>query len=143
VKPADQGRTLQCFGHVSRWSADPSDGTGIFRHLAIERSDGALILVVARGEGAEHGAEKTAAWLLDREGGFTAFSEALLSTQYDKAGRHTRAGLELWPDEEEVPPMRAAGTRLGGTDADGLSAAFLRCSSEGSEGLGSYLIGRG
>jgi hypothetical protein len=144
VRPAGQRRTLRCFGHLSSWPHDPSAGTGTFRHLAIERSDGSLLLAIARGEDAEgHGAERSAAWLLDREGGFMSFGEALLSTQYDGDGAHTRAGLELWP-EEEAPPMRAAGVRLGGTDGDGgLSAALLRCSSEGSEGLGSYVIRRG
>ena len=42
-----------------------------------------------------------------------AYPEAFLSTQYDPSGRQTRAGLELWGGEEDAPPMRAAGTRLG------------------------------
>ena len=143
VKPAGQRRTLQCFGHLSSWAEDPSEGAGAFRHLAIERSDGALLLVVTRGEGSDHGTEQTAAWLLDGEGGIMTFGEALLSTQYDKDGRHVRAGIELWPGGDEAPPMRAAGTRLGGTEGGGsLSAALLRCSSEGSEGLGSYVVKR-
>jgi hypothetical protein len=103
-----------------------------------------MVLVVARGEGDEHGSEEIAGWLLDREGGFISFDETLLSTQYDKEGRHTRAGLELWPDGDEAPPLRAAGTRIGGTGAEGgLAAALFRCSTEGSEGLGGYLIKRG
>jgi len=143
VKPAGENRTLRCFGHLSGWAEDPSAAPGAFRHLAVERSDGSLLLVVARGEGADHGAEQSAAWLLDGEGMVSAFGEALLSTQYDKDGRVTRAGLELRPEGDETPPMRAAGIRLGGSEADGLSAALLRCSTEGSEGLGGYLIKRG
>ena len=144
VEPAGQSRTLSCFGHMSSWAEDPSAGAGTFRHLAIERSDGSLLLLVARGDGGGHGAEEAAAWLLDREGGFITFGEALLSTQYDKDRRQARAGLELWPEGDEAPPMRAAGTRLGGTEGDGaISAALFRCSSEGSEGLGGYLIRRG
>jgi hypothetical protein len=145
VKPAGQGRTLRCFGHLSSWGEDPSAGAGAFRHLTIERSDGSLLLVVARGEGgAAHGDERTAAWLLDAEGGVSGFGEALLSTQYDKDSRPIRAGLELWPEGDGMPPMRAAGTRLGGTDgADGICAALLRCSTEGSDGIGSYVVRRG
>ncbi len=145
VKPAGKGRALRCFGHLSSWAEDPSAGAGAFRHLAIERSDGSLLLVIARGEGGSpHGAEQTAAWLLDGEGMVSDFGEVLLSTQYDKDGQPTRAGLELWPGGDEMPPMRAAGTRLGGTNGNGgLSAALLRCSTEGSDGLGGYLVKRG
>lgn len=136
-------RNLRCFGHLSSWDQDPSNGAGAFRHLAIERPDGSLLLVTTRGEtGTEHGDEETASWLLDSEGGFSAFGEALLSTQYDSEGRATRAGLELWPAGEEAPPMRAAGTRLGGSDGGGLTASLLSCSTEGNRGLGSYLIRR-
>jgi len=143
VKPAGQDRTLRCFGHLSSWAEDPA-GDGTFRHLALERSDGSVLLVVARGDGGTpHGAERTAGWLLDREGGVSVFGEALLSTQYDEDGRPTRVGLELWREGDEMPPMRAAGTRLGGTEGGGLSATVLRCSSEGSDGLGSYLVRRG
>jgi hypothetical protein len=143
LKPAGEDRTLQCFGHLSRWEQNPVGEEATFRHLAIESSDGFLLLVVALGErGADHGAEEIAAWRLDPEGGVMTFTEALLSTQYDREGRHTRTGLELWPGEGEAPPMRAAGTRLGGGSAGDIGAALLRCSTEGSEGLGSYLVRR-
>jgi hypothetical protein len=146
VRFVDWGRTFQCAGHLSSWAADPLDGAGRFRHLAIEGPGGSLLLLCARGEAGEenHGAEDVGAWLLDPEGGLSAFDEALLSTQFDDAGRQTRAGLELWPAGEDqsvrAAAVRAAGTRLGGLEEGNVSAALMRCSTEGTEGLGSYLI---
>lgn len=141
------GRTIECPGHVTRWGADPTDGAGVLRHLTVPAPDGALLVVLSRGDaGADsHGAEGSEAWLLDPEGGARHYPEAFLSTQYDPGGRQSRAGLELWGAEEEAPPMRAAGTRLGDAPgpAGGVTAALLRTSAEGSPGLGSYLIWRG
>ena len=142
-----EDRTIECAGHLTRWGADPTDGAGVLRHLALQAADGGLLIVLARGEaGVEsHDSESSAAWLLDSEGGASAYPEAFLSTQYDPSGRQTRAGLELWGGEEDAPPMRAAGTRLGAAPdpAGGVTAALLRTSAEGTPGLGSYLIWRG
>ena len=141
------GRTVQCPGHLSAWEKDPLEGAGTFRHLAIEAQDGSLMLVLALGlPGAEgHGDEETEAWTLDAEGSATAFGEALLSTQYDGAGSPTRLGLELWPQGEEqtvrAAATRPSATRIGGTD-DGLSAALFRTHTDGTEGIGSYLVWR-
>jgi hypothetical protein len=151
VRSKARGRTFQCPGHLSRWADDPLEGAGRFRHLTVEGAEGSLLLVCSRGDpGAEnHGDEEAAAWLLKPEGGAVTFGEALLSTQYDGAGRPTRAGLELWPEGEEqttrAAATRAAGTRLGGTEPadEGVTAALLSCSTEGAEGLGGYLIWRG
>ena len=140
-------RTLECPGHLTRWAADPTDGAGVLRHLALQAPEGGLLVVLTRGDaGAEsHGAESSSALLLDPEGGASSYSEAFLSTQYDPGGRQSRAGLELWGAEDGAPPMRAAGTRLGDAPeaAGGVTAALLRTSAEGTPGLGSYLIWRG
>jgi hypothetical protein len=151
IRSRGWGRTLQCPGHLSRWAADPLGGAGRFRHLAVEAAERSLLLLCSLGAPGDesHGEEEAAAWLLEPEGGAVTFGEALLSTQYDEAGRQTRAGLELWPEGEEqtarAAATRAAGTRLGGTEpADpGMTAALLRFSTEGADGLGSYLIWRG
>jgi hypothetical protein len=151
VRSKGKGRTVQCPGHLSRWAADPLAGAGRFRHLAVEGAEGSLVLLCSRGaEGAEsHADEESAAWLLDREGAVSPFDEALLSTQYRNGEAPTRIGLELWPAGEDqsvrAAAMRAAGTRLGGTEpADtGITATLLRCSTEGTAGLGGYLIWRG
>jgi len=151
VRSNGWGRTFQCPGHLSRWASDPLEGTGRFRHLAVDAAEGSLLLLCSGGAPGidDHGEEEAAAWLLDSEGGITAFGEALLSSQYDDAGRPTRIGVELWPEGEEqtarAGATRAAGTRLGGTEAasPGVTAALFRCSTEGTEGLGRYLIWRG
>jgi hypothetical protein len=151
VRSKGWGRTFQCPGHLSRWAADPLAGPGRFRHLAVEAAEGSLVLLCSLGapRAENHGDEESAAWLLDGEGGLSPFEEALLSTQYRDGGAPTRIGLELWPAGEDqsvrAAALRAAGTRLGGTDpADkGVTATLLRCSTAGSEGLGGYLIWRG
>ena len=116
------------------------------RHLVIPApNDGLLVFSARRDPGADdHSAERGLAWRLDPEGHASPFAEALLSTQYDDAGRQTRAGLELWPGESDSPPHRAAGVVLGGQVANGerVSAALLHSSAEGTTGLGSYLIWR-
>ena len=62
----------------------------------------------------DHGDETVAAWLLDPEGGVSPFGEALLSTQYDDAAGSRRArASSCGRQEDDAPPMRAAGTRLG------------------------------
>jgi hypothetical protein len=148
VRSEGGGRALECFGQLSRWAGVPLEGAGIFRHLAVEGADGSLLVLTARGGPGTvaHGDEQAAAWLIDEDGQASSFAEALLSTQYDDQGRHTRVGLELWPSaDEEARPTRAAGTRIGGTEApaSGVAAALFRCSAEGAESLGSYLIWRG
>ena len=68
VDRKDGSQSFQCPGQISRWSADPLEGAGTFRHLAIDAGDQSLIVVESRGEpGAEHGEERTAAWLVQGE----------------------------------------------------------------------------
>jgi hypothetical protein len=151
VRSKGLGRTVQGAGHLTRWDTDPLAGAGRFRHLAVEAAEGSLVLFSARSApGAEnHGDEEVAAWLLDSEGGVSSFDEALLSNQYANGVVPTRIGLELWPAGEDhsvrAAALRGAGTRLGGTEdaEEGVTATLLRCSTEGAEGLGAYLIWRG
>ncbi|MGZ8667436.1 MAG: hypothetical protein ACXWZM_10050 [Solirubrobacterales bacterium] len=142
----DNGRTLQAAGHLTRWRGSPFGNAALLRHLAVPAADGSVLIVVGTGAGGTpHGEESTSAWLIDAQGSASPYPEALLSTQYDEAGLQSRAGLELWSADEEAPPMRAAGTRLGDPPEPrhGVSAALLRSSAEGTPGLGSYLIWRG
>jgi hypothetical protein len=137
-------RRLDCDGYLARWEADPTEGASIFRFLALpgpERS--LLVAAAARPEGAAtHGDEGVAAWRLDPEGETSAFGEALLSTQYDGDGVQVRAGLELWPHDPESPPLRAAGKLLHRTvvTVGPVTAATLHTSTEGTDGIGDYLI---
>ena len=139
-------RTIDCLGHLTRWSTDPTDGAELVRHLAFPGPAGALLVLAARREagGENQDAERVLAWQLDPEGQARPFGEALLSTQYDEAEVQTRAGLELWPQEGEAPPLRAAGTVQEGQVVNGerVTAALLHSSAEGTPGIGSYLIWR-
>lgn len=131
-------------GVLTRWAEDPTDGAELVRHLAIPASDGGTIVLIAtreRGAG-DHAAERTAAWLVGRDGRAVPFSESLLSTQYDGDGLQTRVGLELWPADPEAPAMRAAATALGAAGVGDVSAAIMRSSAEGAAGLGAYLVWR-
>ena len=68
VDRKDGSQSFQCSGQISRWSADPLEGAGTFRHLAIDAGDQSLLVVESRGEpGAEHGEERTRAWLIQGE----------------------------------------------------------------------------
>ena len=146
VDRKDGSQSFQCPGQISRWSADPLEGTGTFRHLAIDAGDQSLIVVESRGEpGAEHGEERTDAWLVQGEDE-SSFEDAFVSTQYDGEGNPSRLGLELWPEEAERA-SRAAATRVaasseGGIGREGVWAGFFRCQTDGILGLGSYLLWR-
>jgi hypothetical protein len=137
------GGTLSCPGHATKWSSNPLEGAGVFRHLAIEAAEGALLIVTARGEPGEkgHAAEETSGWLIDNTGALGEFEETLISTQYDGEGRPTRFGLELWPGDE-APPTRVTASLLGGAEAGGSWAGLFRSHTDGAEGLGAYLLWR-
>jgi hypothetical protein len=127
--------------------ADPGD-VALTRSIAVAFSDGGILaLRAARPRGAsDHGEEESTAAIADAEGEVTQVREPLLSTQYDAAGRHVRANLELWPeqDEEAHPPLRAAGSIICGTSlAVGerrLDLAFFRWAMDGRPGLGRYEV---
>ena len=139
-------RTFQCAGQISRWGAEPFEGAGTFRHLAIDAGDESLLVAEARGEpGADHGEERTGAWLIRGEDE-SRFEDAFISTQYDGEGHPTRFGLELWPEEAErasrAAATRVAASSLGHVKVGGASAGLFRCQTDGVLGLGSYLLWR-
>lgn len=118
------------------------------RSIGVVFSDGGLLALTATmpAGGRAHGDEEVAAVLCDPDGGPLTFEEALLSTEYGEDGVQRRATLELWPDTEEMRPLRGAGTlinsvclRRQGIDSE---IAFFRWSVEGREGLGTYEVSR-
>jgi hypothetical protein len=118
------------------------------RSIGIVFSDGGLLALTASlpEGGREHGHEETTAVLCDADGAPATFEEALLSTEYGEDGVQRRATLELWPDLDEMRPLRGAGTlinsvcvRRQGVDSQ---IAFFRWLVEGREGLGTYEIAR-
>jgi len=118
------------------------------RSIGIVFADGGLLALTATlSDGAEgHGEEEVAAVLCDPDGAPVQFEEALLSTEYGEDGVQRRASLELWPDVEDMRPVRGAGTlissvRVRRQDLDS-EIAFFRWSVEGREGLGTYEVAR-
>jgi hypothetical protein len=146
VGPKDGSESVQCPGQISRWGADPLEGAGTFRHLAIDAGDESLLVVVAHGEpGREHGDERTASWRIRGEEE-TRFEDTFVSSQYGAEGDPTRFGLELWPEEAERT-SRAAATRvaaspIGGVRVGDAWAGLFRCQTDGILGMGSYLLWR-
>jgi len=142
-------RRIACIGVRSdaATEADPQE-VALTRSIAVAFGDGGLLAArAARPAGAtEHGDEEILAALADSDGAVTQIREALLSTQYDEGGRHVRATLELWPEQEADPrpPSRAAGSIVCGTSlALGdrrLDIAFFRWSMDGRPGLGRYEV---
>ncbi len=137
---------LRCEGQISRWGGDPLEGTGTFRHLAIDAGGESLLVTESRGDpGREHGHERSAAWQIRGEDE-SRFEEAFISTQYDSSDEPTRFGLELWPEEAEhtsrAAATRVAASSLGGVRIGGAWAGLFRCQTDGILGMGSYLLWR-
>jgi hypothetical protein len=123
-------------------------GQIVRRSIGIVFDDGGLLALTSHAPpGAEgHGEEEVAAVLCDPDGAPLSFEESLLSTEYGEDGVQRRATLELWPDVEEMRPLRGAGAlissvcvRRQGIDSQ---IAFFRWSVEGREGLGPYEVAR-
>jgi hypothetical protein len=148
VRSADGAQTIACSGYIARWSANPIEGGAVLRHLAIERGDESFLIASALGRpGSEgHGDEHAAGWLLEGENA-TLFEETLISTQYDASGRHTRLGLELWPQDADqssrAAAVRVSGSSLGVVESGKTAAGLFSCHVDGTEGFGSYLLWRG
>lgn len=123
-------------------------GQIVRRSIGIVFSDGGLLALTASlPNGARgHGDEEVAAVLCDPDGAPLQFEESLLSTEYGEDGVQRRATLELWPDVEEMRPLRGAGTLISSVNVrrEGLESeiAFFRWSVEGREGLGTYEVAR-
>ena len=124
------------------------EGQIVRRSIGIVFSDGGLLaLSTSLPAGAEgHGEEEVAAVLCDPDGAPLRFEESLLSTEYGADGVQRRATLELWPDVDEMRPLRGAGTLINSVSVhrQGLDSqiAFFRWTVEGREGLGTYEVAR-
>lgn len=123
-------------------------GRIVRRSIGIVFADGGLLALTSTlPDGAEgHGEEEIAAVLCDPDGAPVQFEEALLSTEYGEDGVQRRASLELWPEVEDMRPVRGAGTLISSVRVrrQGLDSeiAFFRWSVEGREGLGTYEVAR-
>lgn len=123
-------------------------GKVVRRSIGVVFDDGGLLALTSTlpaGAGA-HGEEEVTAVLCDPDGAPLTFEEALLSTEYGEDGVQRRASLELWPDVEDMRPVRGAGTLISSVNVrrQGIDSqiAFFRWSVEGREGLGTYEVAR-
>jgi hypothetical protein len=118
------------------------------RSIGIVFADGGLLALsaVRPPSSGGHGEEAVSAVLCDPDGAPVEVAEALLSTEYGSDGVQRRATLELWVDEEEVHPLRGAGSLISAARVqhEGLTAdlAFFRWALEDREGLGHYEVVR-
>jgi hypothetical protein len=147
VRSAGGNQTFTCSGYIARWSANPVEGAGTFRQLAIERGGESFLIATSLGQpGSQgHGEERTSGWLLEGESA-TPFEESLISSQYDESGKPTRLGLELWAEDADhssrAAAIRVSGSSLGVVTSGATGAGFFRCHVDGTEGFGSYLLWR-
>ncbi len=123
-------------------------GQIVRRSIGIVFPDGGLLALTSNlPQGATaHGDEEVTAVLCDSDAAPLTFEEALLSTEYGEDGVQRRATLELWPDVEDMRPVRGAGSLISSVkvrhhELDS-QIAFFRWSVEGREGLGTYEVAR-
>lgn len=124
----------------------PAAGFDAIRTIWAATEKGDLLLVVAvRPEGAaSHEDELIGAARLIPGAEPYGYDEPLLSTEYDAAGVHRRATLELWAGAEEHAPERGGGLRVRGTALDApagrLEAARFSWRLDGRAAIGAYEI---
>ncbi len=109
--------------------------------------DRAIALETTLPRGARgHDAGAIAAMLLEESPEESVSAQAVadprLSTTFDRDGRALRAGVELWLEDEDELPRRAAGEALCATTLElgdrQLECAFFAWRMEGREGVGRY-----
>lgn len=138
---------LDCRGVLHRKGDEDPAAAGLTRDATIILADGGLICVTSSAPGGDvnHGDEETIA-AITHPGGYIAFDEVLLSTEYDSAGRQRRATLELWPATDEVAALHGAGSVVTGCTAKiggkTVNTALFRWSLDGHLGLGRYEVTR-
>lgn len=124
----------------------PAAGSSLLRTAWAAGVKGDLTVLLAMRSDAvdQHGEEVVGAARMIPDAEPYGYVEPLLSTEYDGAGNHVRATLELWVDGDDHPPERGAGLRIAGSSDDGpggaLSAARFGWSIGGNQAIGAYEI---
>lgn len=124
-----------------------------WKRIALSRSvsawlapDRGVTLAAVRPARAQtHADEAVTAWVVhpgDDAPVAELVADPRLSTLYDGEGRQRRAGLELWPEGDDVYPRRAAGEVVCGTSLElgalRLDSSFFSWRMDGAEGVGRY-----
>lgn len=130
-------------GHL--WGAPDWRELELTRSLAVWLGGGdGVTLVAARARGAAGHDEETVWAALLTGGEPRPVADPRVSTTYDGDGHQRRAGLELWPGEDDAYPERVAGEVLCGSTLDlgplRLDVAFFTWHAEGRDGVGRYDI---
>src|SRR4051794_6325219 len=119
-------------------------GNVVRRSIGIVFSDGGLLALTSElpEDGAGIDDEEVTAALCELDGVPLTFEESLLSTEYGEDGVQRRVTLELWPDVEEMRPLRGAGSlissiRVPRHELDS-RVAFFRWSVGGGGGRGTH-----
>jgi hypothetical protein len=118
------------------------------RSIGIVFSDGGLLALTSHlpADGGGIDEEEVTAVFCEAGGPPLTFEETLLSTEYGEDGVQRRVTLELWPDLEQMRPLRGAGSLINSVNVrrQNLDSriAFFRWSVEGREGLGTYEVAR-
>jgi hypothetical protein len=126
------------------WELPDSGYSALRTAWAITAQSDLLVLIAIRPEDSrDHGEELVgAARIMAREEPY-GYAEPLLSTEYDEAGTHTRATLELWAEGAERAE-RGGGLRVCGgglsTEAGRLEAARFEWTIGGERAVGGYEI---
>lgn len=129
------------------WGAPDWSGISRARTVCTWLADESAVTITSlrgdREDGHDHDAS-SAFWL--RDGAATPIADPRISTTFDDEGRQRSAGLELYIDEKDDFPHRAAGEVLCGTTLDlgrlRMDTAFMRWRMEGREGVGRYDVVR-
>lgn len=127
------------------WTIAGESDQGALRTCWSALADESLFVLFALrpAEAADHAAETVGAARIGKDGSVVSYAEPLLSTEYDAAGHHTRATLELWGAEEGMPERGAGNRTIGGAarlGAGHVEAAGFGWRLEGSAGVGGYEI---
>jgi hypothetical protein len=149
VTRGDERHEIDCLGQRGhQWGAPDWEQMQLTRSVSawLGPDRGVALAAVRPGTGKSHADEAVDAYLVlpdeDGAGVPVLVDDARLSTTYDRDGRQRRAGLELWPDQEEGAPVRAAGEVACGTSLDlgrvRLHAAFFTWRMAGATGVGRY-----
>ena len=124
----------------------PTSGFAAIRTVwaVTEKGDLLLLVAVRPEDAASHEEELIGAARIFPGAEPYGYVEPLLSTEYDGAGLHTRATLELWAGVEEHAPERGGGLRVEGGTLDApvgrLEAARFSWKLDGKKAIGAYEI---